>query len=69
MKPHHEEQKIQAPTPEPPSPDLDQLKEEIVDSIKIHFDSCKYKFILNFIIQSIYFYLLSKIGSKISKNV
>ena len=70
LKPHHEEKKIQAPNPGPPSPDLDQLKEEIVDSIKIHFNSCK--IIISILLHFKKLNLLtnkSEIGSKVSKDV
>ena len=42
IKPFHEEKKPKVPDPRPPTPpDLDDLKKDIVDSIKTHFDSCK----------------------------
>jgi hypothetical protein len=40
LKPHHEEEKNIQPVQRPPTPpDIDELKKDIVDSIKIHFDS------------------------------
>ena len=42
IKPYHEEKLPEEPEARPPTPpNLDDLKKDIVDSIKVHFDSRK----------------------------